>query len=87
MINYINQTGCHDCAHVFVRSEHDDLDRFYCTRNAPPRPPCMSVGMGEAGNITTENFKAWNEWSGNRQVEPFGTCDAYQNREDGTVDV
>jgi hypothetical protein len=48
MKNYQKQNGCHNCQHCFIFREYEEGSSFYCTFNAPPRPLCGSVAMGES---------------------------------------
>ena len=76
---YCVQEGCWCCYTLFVMVEYDCDDHYYCTRNAPPRPPCGSVCMdeyvnpyddetGEATMTLDEAEKrsmaAWEAWGG-----------------------
>lgn len=68
---------CRNCANVFVYSEYDEGARYYCTLNAPKRPPCGSVGMGENTADWDDNYDAWDAWSAGREVAPNGTCNEH----------
>lgn len=79
---YRLQDSCANCAHVFIREEHEGNDELYCTFNAPPRPPCMSVFMGEYELVRGQPFgfdidgyRKWDEWkAGVMQVAVQGIC-------------
>lgn len=77
--SYRVQIGCVNCRHVFVREEYDHGDELYCTLNAPPRPLCMSVYMGESGCSDGQGQEKWEEWSRLRNVLPHGICDLWAN--------
>jgi len=88
--SYRLQPGCQGCRHVFVMSDYDVSEHFYCTLLAPPRPPCGSVGMGEYEHIDALDFSAysdaidaWLSWSDVRQVSSRGICDSYRSPEQG----
>lgn len=83
--NYRELRSCANCRHVFVRQECDGGDELYCTHEAPPRPPCMSMFMGVdeypheiLSDEATMARAAWYEWADRRQCHPHGTCDAYE---------
>ena len=90
MKNYREQDGCHNCQRVFVKSDHDELPEFYCTLNAPQRPLCLSVEMGESPEVDYSLPKEdriaieekliddWNFWREGREVKVYGICDAYE---------
>lgn len=84
MRNYRAQNACHNCRHVFefVDYGHSGED-FYCTLDAPPRPLCGSVKLGEGPNskLAREgkyDASKWLDWASARYVEPAGICDAWQ---------
>lgn len=87
--HYKNQDGCHNCNYLFEFVEYDCDDYCYCTYDAPPRPKCGSVAMGESfsgvrsmGHSRIAGYKrafdAWKKWSRNRGVESFGICDKWE---------
>ena len=83
--NYRELRSCANCRHVFVRQEYDEGDDLYCTHEAPPRPPCMSMFMGVdeyphdvLSDEATRARDAWAAWASGRSVKPNGTCDAYE---------
>lgn len=45
---YRAQDACVNCKHRIATWEHDESTRLYCGKDAPPRPPCGSVGMDES---------------------------------------
>lgn len=78
---------CATCAHVFKREDHDCEDEYYCTLDAPPRPPCGSVFMEESFHVLSgqktfleessvyETLKTdWDNWKAGREVQAFGVC-------------
>lgn len=79
---YRAQDGCANCRHVFERREYEGNDELYCTYNAPPRPPCMSVFMKEHGEwaqnepcrVDHDAHEVWNQWKSERDVLPQGIC-------------
>lgn len=88
--SYRAQSGCHNCRHAFVRTEYDQGAEFFCTLNAPPRPQCRSVEMGEyeSSRNFREDYESqfqdsirlnqlWDEWSIPREVRHFGICDQH----------
>lgn len=78
---YWEKDGGRNCRHVFIREEHDDGPQFFCALNAPPRPPCMSVYMGEAAyndDTIDSRFAAWDAWSEPREVKAYGMCDQFE---------
>lgn len=83
--SYRIQDGCANCAHVFVRLEYENDNELYCLLDAPPRPPCMSIFMGEHGPMRTwserdEPREAWNAWKEGRDVLPQGICDQHKRK-------
>lgn len=81
---YRVQDSCANCAHVFVREEYEGNDELFCTFNAPPRPPCMSIFMGECDPLfkpwksIDENQEKWDAWKAGRQVATQGICGEWQ---------
>lgn len=75
--NYRIVDGCHNCEHAFAMHEYDEAPRYFCRKNAPERPLCLSVYMQEVpkDNDFSKAYYAWKEWSDDREVEAFGTCD------------
>ena len=76
---YAVQDGCHNCAHGVRIFDYDDELGHYCARNAPPRPPCGSVAMGESRPYTSDAddeawYVAWEAWADKRAVMPWGKC-------------
>ena len=82
-MNYREQNGCHNCKHVFIYEEYEEESVYFCCHNALPRPLCMSLLMGETisgmGQEFVDAHWAWEEWAKNRQVEPWGICEHYDN--------
>lgn len=82
MTNYRVRDGCHNCKHVFVRGDYDEGVQYFCTLDAPARPPCMSVGMGEVPvdfMSNHEHYDNWDAWSEGRQVRESGICDSWES--------
>ena len=81
---YHEQDGCHNCALVFVRRDYDDESTYYCAKDAPPRPPCGSVLMGEWVGMRCPKDErdrqsaTWDSWSAGREVQPWGRCEAWR---------
>ena len=83
---YVFQDGCQTCRHVFVYTDYDEGPFFYCTFDAPPRPPCMSVGMGEdiwdgtpySDERYEETYGVWYKWAEEREVNPGAICDSFE---------
>ena len=44
---YVEQSGCHDCEHVFIMTDYDCGEDYFCAQDGVERPPCGSVGMAE----------------------------------------
>jgi len=84
MKNIKDQFGCHDCSHVFVKSDYDDGNAYYCTSKAPTRPPCGSVLMKEDScdiddeGVRHKRYDDWNKWSKNRNVQEYQVCDDWE---------
>ena len=85
---YFEQGGCHDCKHVFIKQDWDDIPEYYCTLKAPKRPPCMSVAMKECpgledyeGNSYGINEANWRKWSKDREVKAWGLCHGYERKD------
>ena len=91
--NYKEVTGCHSCKHLFLQYEYDDGATHYCTHDAPPRPLCGSLAMGEDferdRNLPSElrhtdqdpwsvAMDKWEEWMKGREVAAYGICDCYE---------
>jgi len=86
---YKEQDGCHNCAHVFHKHDYDNPDELYCHQDGAPRPPCMSVGMGECLGLwdeadgTKPHDERWNAWRKGRDVESYGTCEEWRLKDAG----
>ena len=97
---YREQAGCVDCKYIFVKMEYDEQNVYYCTHNAPDRPPCLSCYMEESsvfdyiGNESEEDhskkvnaaFDLWEKWSKNREVQTWGICDDHATQQEGQAD-
>ena len=77
MINYREHDGCRNCQYVFVKHDFDGVGPYCCTLNAPPRPPCLSVAMGECDR-SDGGIDKWFTWQEGREVKPFGICDMWE---------
>lgn len=80
--SYRERDGCHNCEHVFIRGEYDEPPYLYCTRGAPPRPPCCSVAMGECDLDDEERNKKWDAWKRGRRVRREGICNHWKEASD-----
>lgn len=87
MENYIEQKGCHRCTWVFVRSDYEEGDTYYCNdHDAGSRPPCMSVAMKECPPDLTSNkeygewLERWDTWASRQEVKPWGICDNWKTK-------
>lgn len=79
--NYREQDGCWTCRHAFEKTDYGStaaLGDFYCTLDAPPRPPCGSRALGDARGYDPE---VWLAWAQATNVEPAGICAAWQEWE------
>ena len=79
--------SCANCKHVFIKSEHDCDNEFYCTFAAKPRPICMSVLMeGEmpqglyVGELYDKSWDEWEKWSKEKDVDSQGICDNWSKK-------
>lgn len=79
MKNYRKQNGCHNCKAVFVLKEYDGYDEYFCTLNAPKRPPCLSVLMDECSVLDLhEKLQGkWGTWAKDIKVAAYGICDLH----------
>lgn len=85
-VTYHVLNGCGNCQHVFRRHEYDEGVRLYCAHNAPPRPPCGSVYMGEYPANTLDEtdeqamarHQAWDDWADPRAVDSAGWCKHFE---------
>jgi len=82
--NYYEQEGCHSCRSVFELDEYDDGRSYFCTNNAPKRPPSGGIDREEQFCEPKSGFKewdkgiqAWKKWAEGRQVDGWGLCDDY----------
>ena len=73
--DYCEQDGCWNCKICFVKVDHDMDTAYYCTKDAPKRPLCLSVAMNEYKIADDyDDYDAWEEWSKDKTVEPWGKC-------------
>jgi len=75
---YIERDGCHDCNHCFVYHDYDSTLEYYCDMDSN-RPKCGSVQLKEdfdfsSDDIANSEMKAWDDWSENNKVNPWGIC-------------
>ena len=84
---YEERDGCHNCLKAFVVKEYDEPNYYYCTEDAPERPPCGSVRMKECPqffDISEEEerilINAWDEWSESREVMAWGFCRRWEKK-------
>lgn len=87
--SYHVQRACCNCAHVFEMGDYDSGETYFCTLDAPPRPPCGSVAMDEMFSEGIEpgsdpeleeygrRMDLWRDWSKPREVEAHGICEHY----------
>lgn len=88
MKNYKLQNGCHNCVHRFEFIEYDQRMELFCTLDAPKRPKCNSVALGEIHArydaamyneaVLDDDYKKWDEWSESRAVQPAGKCEGFE---------
>jgi hypothetical protein len=80
------ESYCKECKHCFIREEHDESNRYYCTfGDKESRPSCGSYYMSESwGWPYRDKLELWEEWSEQRQVAPMGTCDKFCARGEKT---
>lgn len=83
MKNYRVQNGCWNCKLCFIMREYDEGPILFCEKDAPPRPKCGSVIMGENFNYRDneaweEGCNKWDTWSEGRNVEESGICDNWE---------
>jgi hypothetical protein len=85
---YRRQNGCYNCEKCFIKSEYDDENLYYCTMNAPKRPPCMSVLMDEYESSLKDEkkfhdmYEEWEVWVKDRNVSAWGICDSWEKRKE-----
>jgi len=77
--SYFEQHGCHDCRWCFAYYNEDSTIAYYCSFEAPDRPPCGSAALGEEWDTADEQgyeraWSAWVDWADGRQVKPWGIC-------------
>ena len=81
--NYHVQNGCHNCAHVIHVGDYDEGTSHYCSFRAPKRPCCGSCAMHESFSYSEKGFRrdyrAWEEWSKNREVAAPGYCNMWKH--------
>jgi hypothetical protein len=86
--SYRRQDGCYNCGKCFIKSEYDDENLYYCTMNAPKRPPCLSVAMSESsfdyGSDFHNMYEAWEAWAKDRDVSAWGICNSWEKRKEGS---
>lgn len=90
--SYKEQDGCHNCELCFVLCSSLCGESYFCTKDAPKRPPCGSVAMGEgfytgpdgkfSSKIGKERMREWERWEKGREVVPWGKCDNYHGPDD-----
>lgn len=87
--SYNEIRSCGNCKFVFIKSDYDEERTYFCTKNAPTRPPCMSMAMGENplyptqevvdGEELMKHYAIWEQWGDPRQVELNGKCKHYKD--------
>jgi hypothetical protein len=81
MKNYLNQDGCWNCKHVFIRYDYEAPNECYCVYDVLSRPLCLSVGMNESPDNEdewNEAYDKWKQWSKKHFVLDCGKCDNYR---------
>ena len=80
---YIDQNGCHNCNLCFVMEEYDSGNTYYCLHDAPPRPICGSILMGEGFDFgdDLDDYEKWEEWEKGKKVNSWGICGKWEKKE------
>ncbi len=47
-IDYKINHGCWNCKYLFLRSDYEDVDTYYCHQDASERPLCDSLLLKES---------------------------------------
>ena len=86
MKNYRELDCCQNCKFCFFRYEWDYPDLYFCMKDAPPRPKCMSVAMGECWDHDDDElydlqYEHWEKWSAKKSVSAWGICDNYESKQ------
>ena len=86
--------GCWNCQFVFRKEDYDEPYQYFCNKGCKTRPKCGSSCMdGEdyPFTISTKSkkykqkmkmAKDWQDYSNEREVQPFGICKGYKWRTD-----
>lgn len=45
--SYRKRNGCYNCKYVFIKSDYDDINEYFCHKDNSYRPLCRSVAMEE----------------------------------------
>lgn len=89
--SYHEQNCCGNCQYVFIKSEYDEFNEFYCNYDNISRPLCGSVGMREDyynelinKGIDINNLEEyeklimkWVTWKKDKEVSESGICDKF----------
>ena len=91
MKNIITQNGCWNCKFVFLHSQQDEWDVWYCNHtNDRPRSGDCGYKTHEECFIHDENGKdvspeecykrsqAWSDWVEGKEVKPYQKCDYWK---------
>ena len=96
-LHYKVQDGCHNCDHVYVRTDFDEDTKHFCCQDGP-RPMSGSHLQGEDFGIDIkkrgidifepEGFaeldrltEAWVTWEETHKVHESGTCFCWKKKE------
>jgi len=77
--------SCSNCCHAYEYSDYSDPARYYCTYNAPPRPPSGDADErfdDVEGKDRGEAAEEWWEWEYGRFASRRGVCDHYEPEEE-----
>lgn len=70
--DYDTRAGCHDCYHLFRKTEYDDWPEYYCTLgDTEERPVCGSVAMNESFFLSCRSERAKTGGRGKRDSFDF----------------
>ena len=78
---YREQNGCHNCKKCFVKFEYAAGPEYFCTKDAPQRPPCAcnetfgDVTANEYERLWDAAYEAWENWSKDRERKAWGICE------------
>lgn len=92
--SYYPMPGCINCKHVFVLSEYDEGNRYFCHFDKSERPKRGSCYMGEhlltfeedqlpweeTMDLFSQRNREWEDWANPREVEPNGRCNEWAEK-------